>query len=165
MYLFYASAFLKLILDSVVIKIFIYDLYTFISRYVLWYLDNSVVYMRDLILAYIWLLGLCSYKSGVTSATALRAHHPPSCSVASVGCVASIPPHPGPRRRRERRRQRRRTTSRAGKGISVMSFSVLRTWVQESEDPSVNPCVILCELGCWLVKFVGNCRKIQILPN
>jgi hypothetical protein len=35
-------------------------------RYVLWYLDDSVVYMRDLILAYIWLLDLCSYKSGVT---------------------------------------------------------------------------------------------------
>jgi hypothetical protein len=35
MYLFYASAFLELILDSVVIKIFIYDLYAFISRYVL----------------------------------------------------------------------------------------------------------------------------------
>jgi hypothetical protein len=35
MYLFYASAFLELILDSVVIKISIYNLYTFISRYVL----------------------------------------------------------------------------------------------------------------------------------
>jgi hypothetical protein len=35
MYLFYASAFLELILDSVVIKIFIYNLYAFISRYVL----------------------------------------------------------------------------------------------------------------------------------
>jgi hypothetical protein len=31
MYLFYASALLELILDSVVIKIFIYDLYPFIS--------------------------------------------------------------------------------------------------------------------------------------
>jgi hypothetical protein len=66
MYLFYASAFLELILDSVVINIFIYKLYAFISRRVLWYLDNSVVYMRDLILAHIWLLDLCSYKSGVT---------------------------------------------------------------------------------------------------
>jgi hypothetical protein len=66
MYLFYASAFLELILDSVVIKIIIYNLYTIISRYVLWYLDDSVVYMRDLILAHIWLLDLCSYKSGVT---------------------------------------------------------------------------------------------------
>jgi hypothetical protein len=35
MYLFYVSAFLELILDSVVIKIFIYNLYVFISRYVL----------------------------------------------------------------------------------------------------------------------------------
>jgi hypothetical protein len=35
MYLFYASAFLELILDSVVIKISIYNLYAFISRYVL----------------------------------------------------------------------------------------------------------------------------------
>jgi hypothetical protein len=35
MYLFNASAFLELILDSVVIKIFIYDLYTFILSYVL----------------------------------------------------------------------------------------------------------------------------------
>jgi hypothetical protein len=32
----------------------------------LWYLDDSVVYMRDLILAHIWLLDLCSYESGVT---------------------------------------------------------------------------------------------------
>jgi hypothetical protein len=80
MYLFYASAFLELILNSVVIKIFIYNLYAFISRYVLrylddssphpkltilgishggqlvkhrQYLDDSVVYMRDLILAHI----------------------------------------------------------------------------------------------------------------
>jgi hypothetical protein len=66
MYLFYASAFLELILDSVVIQIFIYNLYAFISRYVLWYLDDSVVYMRDLIMAHIWLLDLYSYKSGVT---------------------------------------------------------------------------------------------------
>jgi hypothetical protein len=35
MYLFYASALLELILDSVVIKTYIYDLYAFISRYVL----------------------------------------------------------------------------------------------------------------------------------
>jgi hypothetical protein len=35
MYLFYVSAFLELILDLVVIKIFIYNLYSFISRYVL----------------------------------------------------------------------------------------------------------------------------------
>jgi hypothetical protein len=47
-------------------KDIIYNLYAFISRYVLWYLDDSVVYMHDLILAHIWLLGLCSYKSGVT---------------------------------------------------------------------------------------------------
>jgi hypothetical protein len=60
------------------------------------------------------------------SATALRAHHPPSCVVAPVGRVVPIPPHPGPRRRRERHRQRRQTPSRAGKGISVISFSVLR---------------------------------------
>jgi hypothetical protein len=66
MYLFCASAFLELILDSVVIEILIYNLYAFISRYVLWYLDDSVVYMHDLILAHIWLLDLCSYKSGVT---------------------------------------------------------------------------------------------------
>jgi hypothetical protein len=58
---------LELILDSVVIQIFIYNLYAFISRYVLWYLDDSAVYMRDLILAHIWLLDLCSYKSGVTT--------------------------------------------------------------------------------------------------
>jgi hypothetical protein len=66
MYLFYASAFLELILDSVIIKTFLYNLCAFFSRYMLWYLDDSVVYMRDLILAHIWLLGLCSYKSGVT---------------------------------------------------------------------------------------------------
>jgi hypothetical protein len=66
MYSFYASALLEPILDSVVIKIFIYNLYAFISWYVLWYLDDSVVYMRDLILAHIWLLGLNLYKSGVT---------------------------------------------------------------------------------------------------
>jgi hypothetical protein len=66
MYLFYASALFELILDSVVIKIFMYNLYAFISWYVLWYLDNSVVSMRDLILMHIWLLGLCLYKSGVT---------------------------------------------------------------------------------------------------
>jgi hypothetical protein len=66
MYLFYVSVFLELILDSAIIKIFIYNLYAFISRYVLWYLDDFVVYMRDLILAHIWLLDLCSYKSGVT---------------------------------------------------------------------------------------------------
>jgi hypothetical protein len=53
MFLFYASEFLELILDSVVIKIFIYNLYAFISRYVLSYLDDSVVYMRDLILTHI----------------------------------------------------------------------------------------------------------------
>jgi hypothetical protein len=28
-------------------------------------------------------------------------------------------------------------------------------------EPSVNPCVILCEQGCWLVKSIGNCRKFQ----
>jgi hypothetical protein len=67
MYLFYASALLELILVSFVIKIFIYNLYAFISRYVLWYLDDSIVYMRDLILAHIWLLDLCSYKSDVTT--------------------------------------------------------------------------------------------------
>jgi hypothetical protein len=69
MYSFYASALLEPSLDSVVIKIFIYNLYAFISWYVLWYLDDSVVYMRDLILAHIWLLGLCLYKSGVTATT------------------------------------------------------------------------------------------------
>jgi hypothetical protein len=47
-------------------KEFIYNLYAFITWYVLWYLDNSVVYMRDLILAHIWLPGLCPCKSGVT---------------------------------------------------------------------------------------------------
>jgi hypothetical protein len=35
MNLFYASASLELIVDSIVIKIFIYNLYAFISRYVL----------------------------------------------------------------------------------------------------------------------------------
>jgi hypothetical protein len=69
MYLFYASALLELILDSVVTKIFIDNLYTFISWYVLWYLDNSVIYMRDLILAHIWLLILCPCKSGVKNET------------------------------------------------------------------------------------------------
>jgi hypothetical protein len=66
MYLLYASALLEPILDSVVIKIFIYNLHAFTLWYVLWYLDNSVVYMRDLILVHIWLLGLCPCKSGVT---------------------------------------------------------------------------------------------------
>jgi hypothetical protein len=72
MYSFYASTLLELIFDSVVIKIFIYNLYAFISWYVLWYLDNSVVYMRDLILVHIWLLDLCPCKSGVTYVKLLK---------------------------------------------------------------------------------------------
>jgi hypothetical protein len=49
--------------------------------------------------------------------------------VDTVGLVGHVGPdhlRPGPRRRRERRGQRRRTPSRAGKGISMISFSVLR---------------------------------------
>jgi hypothetical protein len=63
---------------------------------------------------------------------------PPSRSVASVGHVAPIHPHPGPRSRRERRRQERRTPSNAGKGIFVILCFVLGVSVQVTEDPSVN---------------------------
>jgi hypothetical protein len=33
--------------------------------------------------------------------------------------------------------------------------------VQETKDPDVNLLVISCEQGCWLVKSIENCRKIQ----
>jgi hypothetical protein len=94
MYLFYASAFLELILDSVVIKIFIYNLYTFISRYMLWYLDDSVVYMRDLILAHIWLLDLCSYKSGVTSSLGAPPPAPVRCRLTASAPLSPNTGHP-----------------------------------------------------------------------
>jgi hypothetical protein len=85
MYLFYASIFLEPILDSVLIKIFIHDLYAFILWYVLWYFDNSIVYMRDLILAHIWLLNLYPCKSGVTLTSILVGPVPETVAAAREG--------------------------------------------------------------------------------
>jgi hypothetical protein len=55
----------------------------------------------------------------------LDAHHPPVDTVGHVGPVELDHLRPNPRRRREHRGQRCQTPSRAGKGIFVISFSVL----------------------------------------
>jgi hypothetical protein len=51
----------------------------------------------------------------------------------------------------------------AGKGIFVILCFVLGVSVQVTKDPSVNLCIISCELDCCLVKFIENSRKFQKL--
>ena len=64
MYMFYASTFMYQTLCHLCNNEFILIIYSLYMWHVLWYLDNSVVYMRDLILAHIWLLGLCPLYTG-----------------------------------------------------------------------------------------------------
>ena len=64
MYMFYASAFMYQTLCHLCNNEFILIIYSLYTWHVLWYLDNSIVYMRDLILVHIWLLGLCPLYTG-----------------------------------------------------------------------------------------------------
>ena len=60
----YASAFMYQTLCHLCNNEFILIIYSLYTWHVLWYLDNSIVYMRDLILVHIWLLGLCPLYTG-----------------------------------------------------------------------------------------------------
>ena len=69
--LYFASAVSDILVINVINNIRICFIMSY-SWYVLWYTVHSIVYMCDLILARIWLLGLCSFINRVLQQIAMR---------------------------------------------------------------------------------------------
>jgi hypothetical protein len=145
--------------------------------------------MRDLILAHIWLLDLCSYKSGVTGGARTRGpgggpRQARAWHRRAEDCGRSSP-HPELRPHRHElpvgppahppNPKNRLLVCCSNPPATIWwrtscdNWSKLRGFSAKSrlmrtvlfEDLWVRVYVISCELCCWLVNSIENCRKFQ----
>ena len=93
-YLYFASAVSDIYVINVINNIRIRFIMSY-SWYVLWYIVHSVVYTCDLILARIWLLGLCSFinrvlQSGIKAISTVGRSLDRTCRVLGLSSLQSL---------------------------------------------------------------------------